>query len=160
MPGCRQDTPNTGDGILTNGNILLEERLDLLDFLDNMRAEALDAKGTTAPEVGAEAGWTQATVGGVARWVRGGSANASLCAADPAAVVGSGSGTGAGSDSGKPSSGAAKASRRDAPSLSDAGVICVRFSGAGGGGAAFSSARIGGLAGGLRVFFFAPGHAG
>jgi hypothetical protein len=87
VPGCRQDTPNTGDGILTNGNILLEERLDLLDFLDSMRAEALDAKGTVAPEVGAEAGWTQATVGGVARWVRGGSANASLCAADPAAVA-------------------------------------------------------------------------
>eukprot|EP00321_Phaeocystis_globosa_P013867 CAMPEP_0118840806 /NCGR_PEP_ID=MMETSP1162-20130426/74129_1 /TAXON_ID=33656 /ORGANISM="Phaeocystis Sp, Strain CCMP2710" /LENGTH=193 /DNA_ID=CAMNT_0006772831 /DNA_START=12 /DNA_END=593 /DNA_ORIENTATION=- len=43
-PGMRQDTPNLDDGILTNGNVLLEERLDLLDFLDDVHAEARAAE--------------------------------------------------------------------------------------------------------------------
>ena len=49
----RQDTPNTDDGILTNGNVLLEERLDLLDFLDDVHAEARAATATASASASA-----------------------------------------------------------------------------------------------------------
>ena len=54
-PGMRQDTPNTDDGILTNGNVLLEERLDLLDFLDDVHAEARAATATATATASASA---------------------------------------------------------------------------------------------------------
>ena len=64
----RQDTPNTDDGILTNGNVLLEERLDLLDFLDDVHAEARAAeKAETERRAPAWMVARQATVEGAVR---------------------------------------------------------------------------------------------
>lgn len=63
----RQDTPNADDGILTNGNMLLEERLDLLDFLENVRQEALEAQAAEAGGSLPQAVAREATIEGAVR---------------------------------------------------------------------------------------------